>query len=489
MGAFYGSIHVRTDDYGAVLGAIQAVVRLEKCEVLLAPTLRGWTPVYPSAHGQDPSITRALARRLPFDIVHVLVHDDDVFAYSVYRRGKLLDEYNSLPEYSGPISTRKKNRLAGHPERFADLLKDTGTPGELKNLLSNPPTSASDFLARFAALLDLPNALTSYEYLGDGETDGIERFDQFVRVPEVSEEDRWWAEAKATVVASRQALRDAGLLVGSIETPKGKDGPVTPVWCAGPGSGFLLVWASPEESRKAPLLQWTAPWSGPATPLGIELDARVHALQTSPSGRYLAAGFCAGNWSARLWNLPSATVIAEVSASRVVQSLTFTADERTLAFRSSGEVVLIDCETGRQTASISIPGETVVALQPTGQHLVADCPEGLAIVEIPTGRLVKTLCIGDVVDTSAMQKRLLAKLRQQRGTRQRQLEQLRDPMKELGDDVRQRFEEAFQQFESALDAGQLPGMSGSGKQGLEQVRQIAFSPAGEEMYLATSAGV
>ena len=186
--------------------------------------------------------------------------------------------------------------------------------------------------------MDLPNALTIYEYLRDGETDGIERFDQFVRVPEVSEEDRQLAAAKATVAASRQALRDAGLLVGSIETPKGKDGPVTPVWCAGPGGGFLLCWASPAEGRKASLLQWTPPWSDPATLLGIEMDGRVHALQTSPSGRYLAAGFCAGNGSARLWDLTSATRIAEVSTSRVVQSLTFRADERILALRSLGKI-------------------------------------------------------------------------------------------------------------------------------------------------------
>src|SRR5690242_16109489 len=115
MGAFFGSIQIRTDDQEVVRAALEKVAGKKKCHFLLAPAIRGWTAAYPSGHGQDESVSKALAKALPFDIIHTLVHDDDIFAYFVYRSGKLLDQYNSAPDYFQPVSARKKAQVAGHP--------------------------------------------------------------------------------------------------------------------------------------------------------------------------------------------------------------------------------------------------------------------------------------------------------------------------------------------------------------------------------------
>src|SRR5690348_11725413 len=68
MGAFYGSIHVRTEDRAAVLAAVAQIARKQKTRFLVGPVLRGWVGVYPSTNGQDQGITRALARKLNYDL-------------------------------------------------------------------------------------------------------------------------------------------------------------------------------------------------------------------------------------------------------------------------------------------------------------------------------------------------------------------------------------------------------------------------------------
>ena len=50
-----------------------------------------------------------------------------------------------------------------------------------------------DASEQFAGLLNLPNAMTAYEYLQDGERDGIEKWKQFIHVPDLAPE----REAKA----------------------------------------------------------------------------------------------------------------------------------------------------------------------------------------------------------------------------------------------------------------------------------------------------
>src|SRR5207253_5307288 len=178
MGSFYGSIHVRTDDRPAVLDAAEAIARKGRARFLVSPVLRGWVTLFPNGSGQDESLSRTLARRLRQEIIQVIVHDDDIFCYAYYRDGNLVDQYNSQPDYFGAASRKKKEQSRGRPETLAPLLAKPEYLDELKELLSperaDETTFASATLQRFAALLGLPNVETAYEYLMQGETDGIE---------------------------------------------------------------------------------------------------------------------------------------------------------------------------------------------------------------------------------------------------------------------------------------------------------------------------
>jgi tetratricopeptide (TPR) repeat protein len=185
MGAFYGSIHVRTENSDAVRKALEQVAKEAGCNFLIGPALNGWISVFPSDSGQNDQISANIAKLVPDDIFHLIVHDDDIFTYDFYRDGRLIDQYNSCPDYFEEVSDEEKQRCQGRPELFQDLFPEPKTLGQLKTLLAADKgkfTFESERMARFAELLDLPNALSSYEYLQAGERDEIEGWEQFIHI-------------------------------------------------------------------------------------------------------------------------------------------------------------------------------------------------------------------------------------------------------------------------------------------------------------------
>src|SRR4051812_9041210 len=100
MGGHYGSIHVQTQDINAVRTAVESLNHPGTRRFYIAPSINGWVTVFPENNGQDESVTEALAAELPNEtILHCAVHDDDIFAYWLFERGKLVGYYNSYPEY------------------------------------------------------------------------------------------------------------------------------------------------------------------------------------------------------------------------------------------------------------------------------------------------------------------------------------------------------------------------------------------------------
>ena len=491
MGSFFGSIHVRTSDRESVRAAVSAVCKSKKCQALLAPTLRGWTTVYPSMHGQDDSVSRALARRLSADIVHVVVHDDSVFAYFIFRAGKLLDQYNSTPDYFEEVSARKKAKLAGNPNRYADLLKDPDALDGLRGLLKEEPvpTFATESLLRFASYLDLPNPATSYEYLVDGETDDIERFEDFDRVPELSEQDRLELEAVERVTKACSELHDAGTLLGELSSWKDGQFDVSPLWCPAPDEGFLLCWGTVESGRPdVPVLRWTAPWSGPPTPTTIHLNAKVHTMSVSPSGEYLAVGFAAGQWATQVWSLRTETLIGEFPAAHIARPLRFAPDGHTLLFRTHNQLGLIDCTACKQIGTISMPGEGVFAIHPDGNHLVGSHPEGLTIIEIPSGNVVNTLCIGDAIDVSGIQAAVVGLLCKQFGHSKKTTQRMTKVLERLGPEDGKEYRKTLDDFQESVDSGRFPGLTDYHRQSAERLSHLVFRADGTELFVATDKG-
>jgi ribosomal protein S18 acetylase RimI-like enzyme len=127
-GASFGSIHVQTDDLGAVERAVrQFVPRLpgRSRGSLVVPPRHGWTAVYDDVADRDPRMLRRLAKelgdRLGAVVIALGVELGAVTRFVVYERGSIVDEYLSVQEFYGPLPPGDVIALAANPRVVARL--------------------------------------------------------------------------------------------------------------------------------------------------------------------------------------------------------------------------------------------------------------------------------------------------------------------------------------------------------------------------------
>lgn len=126
-GDSYGSVHVQTDDQGAVAAALgRFVPRLFRspASVVAAPR-HGWVAVYNEVASREPARLRRLAAELSHitgGVVLALgVEDGTVVRSIAFERGRLMDEYLSDPEHYGPLPPGDAVALRINPRVLARL--------------------------------------------------------------------------------------------------------------------------------------------------------------------------------------------------------------------------------------------------------------------------------------------------------------------------------------------------------------------------------
>src|SRR5579872_7298534 len=101
MGLFCVNLHFRSTDDKALAAALD---RRGVQRYRVVPAKNGWTSLYEERTSQqDERWIRDLAGKLSHDLhvaaVAFLVHDSDIACYWLFDDGRLLDEYNSCPDY------------------------------------------------------------------------------------------------------------------------------------------------------------------------------------------------------------------------------------------------------------------------------------------------------------------------------------------------------------------------------------------------------
>lgn len=340
---------VRTDDSDVVRQALEVVARNAKCRFLVGPALNGWVSVFPDNAGQSDRVSAEIAKGLPNDVLHLVVHDDDIFSYYFYRRGRLADRYNSCPDYFGPVSSEEKQQSKGHPEVFEDLLPNPTSLKRLKSLLAKRKfTFEQERMTEFVKLLGLPNALSSYEYLQSGERDGIKGWEQFVHIPDLGPEIAARQAAEARIEGEKSRLQGAGLLLAEISPPKEGKAVTSIAWGTdSSNNGVLLVWqcfdfgpSGGDAPKSTEFYSLQAPWKLPLEPLGLKTNATATVFSTSPSGKWLAGGFVAGDWTMRVWDWRNKKLAFEVKHTRAVQWVGFSQDEQFVYSLGGDELIL-----------------------------------------------------------------------------------------------------------------------------------------------------
>ena len=151
--------------------------------VLVGPVKdRPWLTVYDEgSEDQDEAIVRALAEQLSHiagTAVGVLVHDSDILHLWLCRDGALVDQFNSQPDYiagalpgSRVLAGDDFEEVAGHPERWRDLLVGGASPEQLQAIWDRKVVFAEEMLAEIASLFGWDRALSAvgFTYLDRGE--------------------------------------------------------------------------------------------------------------------------------------------------------------------------------------------------------------------------------------------------------------------------------------------------------------------------------
>lgn len=172
MGLFCVSMHSRTTDD---TGLSRALSRRGLTEYRVLTAKNGWVSLYEAeVSAQDDDRIRELAGGLSTDLhvaaIAFMVHDSDIACYWLYDDGRLLDQYNSCPDYfddgdepSGPAG--------GRPDVLVRYCRAGVSQDDLAAILAQETVFADDVIAGLAAALgiDVKRALSDYRDIGGPE--------------------------------------------------------------------------------------------------------------------------------------------------------------------------------------------------------------------------------------------------------------------------------------------------------------------------------
>jgi ribosomal protein S18 acetylase RimI-like enzyme len=123
----FASLHVQTDDENAVERAVnQFMPRLGRSEwTEVSPARNGWVTVVDELCDHDRSAQRRLgtelSERMGVPVVALAIEEEMVVRFLLFERGRMVDEYLSVPTYYGELSKADELSLAANPTLAARL--------------------------------------------------------------------------------------------------------------------------------------------------------------------------------------------------------------------------------------------------------------------------------------------------------------------------------------------------------------------------------
>jgi ribosomal protein S18 acetylase RimI-like enzyme len=164
----FGSIHVQSDDLSKVEQAVrQFVPRLpgNSRGSVVAPPRNGWIAVYDDVCDRNPEMLRRLARELCDRMGAVTcllgLEREELVRMVLFERGRIVDEYLSVPEFYGPLPPGDVIGLAANPTVVSRL---TGAdPAIVRRVARTAPAAADlpparELLASLAETLGIQGA-------------------------------------------------------------------------------------------------------------------------------------------------------------------------------------------------------------------------------------------------------------------------------------------------------------------------------------------
>ena len=123
----FGSVHLQTDDQGAVVQAVTKLVPrvFRSRTTIVSPPRNGWIAVYDEVADRDPRQLKRLGQELSnasgLVAFTIGVEEGKAVHYIALERGRILDEYLSVPDFRGPLPSGDAIALRANPTVVARL--------------------------------------------------------------------------------------------------------------------------------------------------------------------------------------------------------------------------------------------------------------------------------------------------------------------------------------------------------------------------------
>jgi hypothetical protein len=172
----FGSVHLQTDDQNAVAQLVERLVPrvFRSRATAVSPVRNGWVGVYNEVADRDPRRLERLGRELSnavgFVTFTVGVEDGLAVHYIAFERGRLLDEYLSVPEFRGPLAPGDAIAMRANPTVVARL---TGAdPAAIRSVARTADSpvdlpQAEELLRALAAALGIDGADYGFDQARD----------------------------------------------------------------------------------------------------------------------------------------------------------------------------------------------------------------------------------------------------------------------------------------------------------------------------------
>jgi hypothetical protein len=172
----FGSVQLQTDDQNGVVQLAERLVPrvFRSRATAVSPVRKGWVGVYNEVADRDPRRLERLGRELSnavgFVTFTIGVEDGLAVHYIAFERGRLLDEYLSVPEFRGPLAPGDAIAMRANPTVIARL---TGAdPSAIRNIARTadspvdlPPPE--ELIRALAAALGIEGADYGFEQARD----------------------------------------------------------------------------------------------------------------------------------------------------------------------------------------------------------------------------------------------------------------------------------------------------------------------------------
>jgi hypothetical protein len=169
MGAFFANYHVRKADAAACAKALTTLI---SSQALVTDSKNGWTTVYDEqSDSQDIEVLRGLAKdlssKLKTAVIAMMVHDSDIFVYLIYEKGELIDQFDSNPDYFGPVSAAQEKEWQGDFSKVLPYAKKKVSIQDFRRVAEKEQVFEEERVSEFSQLLgiDPSRVQTGFRYV------------------------------------------------------------------------------------------------------------------------------------------------------------------------------------------------------------------------------------------------------------------------------------------------------------------------------------